>query len=103
MYVPLGSKWCDTCRKRTHYNLCQKIVAVIKALTSYNCSACYSIYGTLENLQNQLSETPAKKKKKKDLENDTTDDKDFHEEGSERHSFSKWMIEINPKWTPVKY
>ena len=52
MYVPLGSKWCDTCRKRTHYNLCQKIFAVIKALTSYDCSACYSIYGTLENLQN---------------------------------------------------
>ena len=43
------------------------------------------------------------KKKKNDLENDTTDDEDFHEEGSERHSFNKSMIEINPKWTPIKY
>ena len=43
------------------------------------------------------------KKKKNDLENDTTDDEDFHEEGSECHSFNKSMIEINPKWTPIKY
>ena len=34
VYVSLGSKWCDTCRKRTHYNLCQKNSALIKTLTS---------------------------------------------------------------------
>ena len=61
VFVPLGSKWCDTYRKRTHYNLCQKNSAVIKTLTSYDCSACCPILDTLENLQNHLSETPAKK------------------------------------------
>ena len=34
VFVRLGSKWCDTCRKRTHYNLCQKNSALIKTLTS---------------------------------------------------------------------
>ena len=100
LFVPLGSKWCDTYRKRTHYNLCQKNSAVIKTLTSYDCSACCPILDTLENLQNHLSETPAKKF---DLENDTVDDDDFHEEGSERNSFNESMIEINPKWSPIKY
>ena len=60
-FVPLGSTWCDTCRKRTHYNLCLKNSAVIKTLNSYDCSACCSIHDTPENLQNHLSETPARK------------------------------------------
>ena len=34
VFVRLGTKWCDTCRKRTHYNLCQKNSALIKTLTS---------------------------------------------------------------------
>ena len=75
MFVLLGSKWCGTYRKRIHYKLCPKDVAVTKALNSYNCSACCSIHDTLENLQNYLSETPAKKKKKEiDAENNTTDE-----------------------------
>ena len=53
-------------------------------------------------LKNHLSKTPAKKQKI-DVENDTSDDEDFHEESSERHSFNESMIELNPKWTPIKY
>ena len=102
VFVPLCSKWCDTCRKRTHYNLHLKNSAVIKSLNSCDCSACCSIHDTLENLQNHLSETPAKKQKI-NLKNDTTDDEDFCEEGSEHHYFNDSMIEINPKWTPIKY
>ena len=102
VFVPLGSKWCDTCRKKTHYNLCQKNSAVIKTLTFCNCSACCSIHDTLGNLQNHLSETLAKKQKN-DLENGNADDEDFREEGSEQHSFNESMIEINTKWTPRKY
>ena len=102
LFVPLGSKWCDTCRKKTHYNLCQKNSAVIKTLTFCNCSACCSIHDTLGNLQNHLSETLAKKQKN-DLENGNADDEDFREEGSEQHSFNESMIEINTKWTPRKY
>ena len=54
VFASLGSKWCDTCRKRTPYNLCQKNSVVIKTLTPYNCSACCSIHDTLENLKNHL-------------------------------------------------
>ena len=43
------------------------------------------------------------KKTKNDLENGNTDDEDFREEGKEQHSFNESMIEINPKWTPIKY
>ena len=82
--------------------MCQKNSAVIKTLNSYSYSACCSIHDTPENLQNHLSETPAKKQEI-DLENDATDDEDFHEEGSEHHSFNESVIEINPKWTPIKY
>ena len=32
--VPLGFKWCDTCRKRTHHNLSGKHSAVTKTLNS---------------------------------------------------------------------
>ena len=56
----------------------------------------YSWYS--RNLQNHLSETPAKKQKI-NLKNDTTDDEDFCEEGSECHYFNDLMTEINPKWT----
>ena len=82
--------------------MCQKNSAVIKTLNSYSYSACCSIHDTPENLQNHLSETPVKKQEI-DLENDATDDEDFHEEGSEHHSFNESVIEINPKWTPIKY
>ena len=75
---------------------------MITSIYCTTCSACCSILDTLENLQNHLSEKPTKKQKI-DLENDTTDDEDFHEEGSEHHSFNESMIEINPKWTPIKY
>ena len=83
MFVLLGSKWCGTYRKRIHYKLHQENVAVTKALNSYNCSAFCSIHDTLENLQNYLSETPAKKKKKKkiDAENNTTDEEEMSWKG----------------------
>ena len=102
VFVPLGSKCCDTCRKRTRTTYVKKNSAVTKTLNSYDCSACCSIHDALENLQNHLSETTAKKQEI-DVENDTSDDEDFHEESGEHQSFNKSMIEINPKWTLIKY
>ena len=80
----------------------KKNSAVTKTLNSYDRSACCSIHDALENLQNHLSETTAKKQEI-DVENDTSDDEDFHEESGEHQSFNKSMIEINPKWTLIKY
>ena len=48
-------------------------------------------------------ETCKKKKKKIDVENDTTDDESFHEKSNKCHSCNKSIIKINPKWTPLKY
>ena len=66
-------------------------------------SLLFHLWYSRKSTKSTFRDTCKKKKKKKDLENDTTDDEDFHEEGSERHSFNKSMIEINPKWTPIKY
>ena len=51
MFVPLGSKWSDTSRKRTHYNLRQKNSAVIKTLNSYDCSSSIVYWGYQDNFK----------------------------------------------------